>query len=178
MAIRVPAAGLRIASAATLAAALLCAVSPARAGDACDGSIQATSLRPLPSPVVLAIQATRTSPQEEKVRTRFADALQAAGVSVQPHADATMRVSFLVTAMDGGRPRQYTDFSWATGPGAAPLPPIITMTITVSDPAKGTLLWVASLQCRIKTRDPEALATQIGQVIGQTLGSHINDKSF
>ena len=165
------------AAALALVPVLVCFATAARAAGACDGSIQASALRPLPDPLTVAIQATRSAPEEEKVRQRFVDAMQASGVTVEPTGSVVMRLSFLVTAMEeGGRPRQFSDFSWASATGTAA--PIITATITLSDPQRGTLIWVATLQCRMKQRDPEALAAQLGQVIGQTLGTHVSERTF
>jgi hypothetical protein len=152
---------------------------PALAGEACDGAIEASPLQTLPTPVVITFSSPRDDARAKPVVASFEDGLRAGGVAVQPDAADELRLSFLISTEDGGQLHEYSDFSWTAAPGAADGPPP-TLTVTAGLTAKGqpTPLWVASLQCKIKTRDPVVLAQEIGQVIGEVLGKQLDQKSF
>jgi hypothetical protein len=164
---------------AASAALLACLSFPALAGDACDGAVQATGLQPLPNPLTVAFHNPRNTAQASRVGAAFVDGLRAGGVTVQPKGTVVLRLTFLITTADGHSQHEYTDFSWTRAPGAANgPPPTITVTAGLSNPGQATLLWVASLECKIKTQDPTVLAQALGQVIGQVLGQHLDQKSF
>jgi len=152
---------------------------PAMAGDACDGGIEASSLETLPTPLVIAFQDPRNTARSKIVTASFVDGLRAGGVAVQPDAADVLHLSFLITTADKGQVRQYSDFSWTTAAGAAAGPPP-TLTVTAGLTVKGqpTLIWVASLECKIKTEDPVVLAKELGQVIGEVLGKQLDQKTF
>ncbi len=162
-------------------AALLAGLAgPAVAGQACDGAIQASPLQPLPSPLVVAVDYPRKTVKASKVAATFIDGLQSAGVTVQPKAASVLHLTFLITTTGGGgQSHEYTDFSWTAAPGAANgPPPTITVTAGLTRSGQATLLWVASLECKVKTQDPMVLAQELGQVIGQVLGKQLDQKSF
>jgi len=162
------------------AAALLIVIGgPALAGEACDGAIEASSLQTLPTPLAIAFQDPLNTARSKTVTASFEDGLRASGVAVQPNAADVLHLSFLITTADGGRMQQYSDFSWTAAPGATSGPPP-TLTVTAGLTARGqpTLVWVASLECKINTLDPTVLAQELGQVIGEVLGKQLDQKSF
>jgi hypothetical protein len=167
---------LRLAAAAAL---LIVMGGPAMAGQACDGAIEASALETLPTPLTIAFTDPRDTAKSKIVTASFEDGLRAGGVAVQPDAADVLHLSFLITAASGDRVHQYSDFSWTAAPGAADGPPP-TLTVTAGLTVKGqpTLIWVASLECKIKTLDPTVLAEELGQVIGEVLGKQLDQKSF
>jgi hypothetical protein len=154
-------------------------VGPALAGQACDGAIQASALQTLPSPLVVAVQDPRNNAQSKTVVASFEDGLRAGGVTVRPDGASVLHLTFLVSTANGGQQHQYADFSWASAPEAASgPPPTLTVTAGLSTRGLATLIWVASVECKVKTRDPLALAQELGQLVGQVLGQHLDQKSF
>jgi hypothetical protein len=167
---------MRLAAAAALLAGL---AGPAMAGQACDGAIEASSLQTLPTPLAIAFTDPRNTAKSKIVTASFEDGLRAGGVTVQPDAADVLHLAFIITTADGGQTHEYSDFSWTAAPGAAAGPPP-TLTVTAGLTVKGqpTLIWVASLACKIKTQDPTVLAQELGQVIGEVLGKQLDQKSF
>jgi hypothetical protein len=161
------------------AALLMALAGPAMAGQACDGAIEASTLQTLPTPLAIAFQDPRNTAKSKIVTASFEDGLRAGGVAVQPDANDVLHMSFLITTADGGQIQQYSDFSWTAAPGASSGPPP-TLTVTAGLTVKGqpTLVWVATIECKIKTQDPAVLAQELGQVIGQVLGKQLDQKSF
>jgi hypothetical protein len=166
----------RLAASAALLAGL---AGPAMAGQACDGAIEASSLQTLPTPLAISFQDPRNTAKSKTVTASFEDGLRAGGVTVQPDAADVLHLSFLITTASGDNMHEYSDFSWTAAPGAAAGPPP-TLTVTAGLTARGqpTLIWVASLACKIKTQDPTVLAQELGQIIGEVLGKQLDQKSF
>jgi hypothetical protein len=164
---------------AMTAALLVTLAGPALAGEACDGAIEASALQTLPTPLAIAFQDPLSTARSKTVTASFEDGLRAGGVAVQPDAADVLHLSFLITTADGGQMHEYSDFSWTAAPGAAAGPPP-TLTVTAGLTARGqpTLVWVASLACKIKTQDPVVLGQELGQVIGEVLGKQLDQKSF
>ncbi len=153
--------------------------APAFAGQACDGAIQASALQTMPSPLVIAVQNPRDTAKAKLAEASFVEGLQSAGVTVQPNAMDVMHLTFLISVDNGGQIHDYTDFSWTSAPGAAQGPPP-TLTITAGVTARGqqTPLWIASLECKVKSEDPTVVAKEIGQVIGEVLSKQLGQKTF
>jgi hypothetical protein len=167
---------MRLAAAAALVVLI---AGPAMAGEACDGAIEASALQTLPTPLTIAFTDPRNTARSKVVTASFEDGLRAGGVAVQPDAADVLHLSFVITTASGDGVHQYSDFSFAAAPGAAAGPPP-TLTVTAGLTVKGqpTLIWVASLECMIKTQDPVVLAQELGQVIGEVLGKQLDQKSF
>jgi hypothetical protein len=167
-----------IARAAAAALVLIGLAGPALAGQACDGSGQASPLQNMPSPLIVAFQNTRTSAQAKQAAASFEDGLRAGGVNLQPNAPTLLHLTFLITVMGSSDlPREYTDFSW-TANAASGVQPIITVTAGLTKRGQQTLMWVASLSCKVKTQDRNVLAQELGQVIGEMLSKQLYQKSF
>ena len=169
-----------IARLAAAAALLVLLTAPALAEEACDGSIQASVLQPLPSPLVVTVENLRNTPNAPKAEASFIDGLRSAGVKVEPDAENVLRLTFLITSTGTAElPHEYTDFSWTAVPGAASgPPPTITVTVGLGGRTRPNLSWVASLACQVNTTDPTMLAQQLGQVIGEVLSKQLSQESF
>ena len=169
----------RIARIAASAAMLAGLANPALAGQACNGSVQASLLQAVPDPLVVALQNARNTAKAKQAAANFTEGLRAAGLTVQLNGASVLHLTFLVTTLgSGGQLHEYSDFSWTAAPVAAGSPPTITVTAGLTSRGMATLLWVASLECRVKTRDPTALAKELGQIIGQVLGKQVDQKAF
>jgi hypothetical protein len=162
-------------------AALLCGMAaPAFAGQACNGTVQASTLQAIPNPLVVMFQPMRFDAKARQVAASFTDGLRAGGATVQPNAANVLHLTFLVGTSGGQGPaREYSNFAWTKEPAAAGDGPMtITVSAALTNRGQLTLLWVASLTCQTKTRDPQVLAEEIGQVLGGVLGKQADQKAF
>jgi len=167
----------RIAAAAVVLAGL---AMPALGGEACDGSLQGSRLQSVPDPLTVTVEYPRKTAKAMAAAASFSDGVKAAGVSVVPDGTTTLRLTFLVTAATGAVPvQQFSDFSWAeTTASADEPPPTLTVTVGLLSHGLATLLWVASVECKVKTRDANLLARELGQVVGESLGQDVSQKTF
>jgi hypothetical protein len=166
---------------AAAVALLGCIAAPAMADDdACEGAVQASDLQSLPSPLVVAFAPMRTSPQAERIAAAFDAGLRAGGLTLQPDGASVLRLTFLFTTTGkDGQTHDYSDFEWAAAPGAADAPPpTLTLTAGLTKRGEVNLMWVATLSCTVNSRDPQALAQEVGQAIGEALAKNLSQVSF
>lgn len=157
------------------AGALLAAAgAPAWAGDACSGGYSTTAMQAMPTPVTVALAA---APENPRLAAQFVAALQASGARID--AGSPMRLTLLFTiATPQQGPLQgqvFNNFSWGDQGGnvidiAASR---LSLTAQVMDTSSYSYVWVASVQCTIKVRDAGALASELGTLIGRTLGQSV-----
>jgi hypothetical protein len=157
--------------------------SSARADRSCVGSMDGSSLQPLPNPIVVTFETPPDSTANPGLAQRFSAGLQSAGVAVAPEGQGNTRLSmtFLLapsaTAGAGAPSGTYSDFSWVSGetaPGEGQRS-IRGETLSISAEATNTasqsLAWIGSFTCTITTTDPNVLAQDLGNIVVHSLRS-------
>ena len=171
----------------------------ARAMSSCDGTFAATSLHPLPSPMVVGLDIHDASPANQKLADRFIAGLRNAGITVGDHPNVLLHIS---TSQLGGSSSQtdqgfepsYSDMSGLSGgipagmppmpnaritsPRPAPSPPLLILRIDATEGQVSRISWVASAQCRRTGSDDEQLAQDLGLVFGAVIGKRVERRPF
>jgi hypothetical protein len=165
---------------------LLGMMTHAAAAGSCAGTIQTSSLHPLPKPMVVSgATSIANSPNPELTR-RFVEGLQRAGVTVaEEGGNVTLNIAVSVTGPPGSSVKsgQYEGFGWVSGEpiAAGQTVPAIRSTIlalsaVLSDDVAITQSWLATIDCKVQTDDPGELAEDLGYSIGRAFGSDMERK--
>ncbi len=165
-------------------ATLLLVTCPAQAIETCHGTYTASPSAPLRSPLVLQFNAGTDDQNQVAIAQRFQSGMRAAGVTFDPAATVQMNVAASVSPPGAGagtpaQPGSYHGFGWAAdmSPGAAPIQSgTLTLSVSVTDLQSATIDWTGAITCTIETNDKAALARDIGELIGRTLGSSFTDR--
>lgn len=163
--------------------ALLVAFAPAaHAAQYCTGTIGTALLHPLPSPLTVAAERQLEDTANPALSQRFAQGLQSAGVRLGKTGNVTISLSAEVTppnaatAAPTGPARTYSNFDWMSGENVTPgqhaaLQGLqLTLSAQLTDNQTATISWLATINCTIQTNDAGALAEELGQEIGRTIG--------
>jgi len=131
-------------------------------------------LQQVPLPLTIALAQSPTNPELAKY---FLAALGTSGTQVDPAAKLRLSLVFTIATAASG-PLQgsiYNNFSWADQDGASIDLTASTMDIAAQlvDTSSYAFVWIASARCVLKVHDVAAVATEIGALIGRTIGRNI-----
>ena len=184
------AAGWRRAAAVVSAAVGLSLAPPiidaAHAGKLCQGEYQTSLLYAWPAGTRFGLSMRPPSDGNSSRLEAFINGLRSAAVPIDPDSTTKVHLVFSVIPTKqeqkatGMTPGVYTDLSWRSAPRTggsrsrnAPDPNLtgatLNLTVIVSDTAEHRQMWVATMQCVMKTNDAPALAQDVGNSLGQTL---------
>jgi len=172
---------------------------PAIAED-CHGTLAATALRKLPSPLVITLELRDPSEQHQKLAALFLDAMRKSGARTDGKPSARMHLSYSVVGgtqersgvggvehsldslgglSDGNVRVLPTIPSRRFGQPPPPPPPaILFLRAELSTMDSERVDWVASLQCPIGGATPEDLSVQMGALIGNIVGRSVPRTAF
>ncbi len=165
------------AAGAMLAVGLLVApAGPALAGDACKGTFMTSVMQPIPLPAKIALA---DAPENPALADHFLAGLRAGGAEVDPASPFKLGLLFTIATPSSG-PLQgttYNNFNWADNGGTLVDINASTVNITANlvDSNSAAYVWIASAQCIIKVRDGAEVATELGNLIGRTLGRNVQN---
>ncbi len=158
----------------------------ADAAGTCAGTIQTSSLHPLPKPMVVSGATSVANSANPELTRRFVQGLQRAGITVaEEDGNVTLNIAVSVTAPRGSSVKsgQYEGFDWVSGEpiaGGQMVPGIRSTTLALSavmsDNVAITQSWLATIDCKVRTDDPGALAEDLGYAIGRAVGSDMERK--
>jgi hypothetical protein len=161
-------------------------VTRVHAVDTCAGTMQTSSLHPLPNPMVVMGATSVANSATPGLTRRFVEGLQRAGITVaEDGGNVTLNIAVAVTAPRGSNVQsgQYEGFNWVSGEPLDPgqrVPGIRSTTLSlsavVSDNVAITQSWVATIECQVQTDDPGALAEDLGYAIGRAFGTNLDRK--
>jgi hypothetical protein len=161
--------------------------SGAQAARDCTGTVQASLLHPLPKPLVVGSQRNLDDATNPQLARRFTDGLQQAGITLGDRGANTtlsVAVSIATPPPDSNIAKgTYKGFNWVSGdqlPPGTRVPGILSATLSISavlaDTTAATQSWVATIDCKVQTDDPGALAQYIGSTIGRVMGQNTDRK--
>ncbi|MEJ0017945.1 MAG: hypothetical protein WDN25_15540 [Acetobacteraceae bacterium] len=160
--------------------------SGAQAQSMCAGVLRASLVHKLPTPLTVGTARNISDTANPELTRRFAEGLRKAGLTLAEQASTTLAIAVSVTAAAGSRgvtSGTYKGFEWMSGQPAAtaaPSPGIRSATLSISailtDNAATAQSWVGTLDCRVQTSDPGALAEFIGRSLGSVIGKDIDRK--
>jgi hypothetical protein len=166
-------------------------LNPALAAKTCVGTMQSTSIAPLPAPLDVGMQVENDAAGSGAAMSGFLDGMRQSGITVGGTPNTTLQLTFSVTAPPaspgaGGavlNVGSYTGFSWLGSNDPAAPPPVIdgaTLTVSVNalDNAAATISWLETVNCRITTNDAASLAHDLGSLIGGSIGKSYDNHAF
>ena len=189
----------------------LCAIAAAlgprlaAADGSCAGTYYASSLAPLPAPLVVGLQVLDDSSRNLALAARFKNGLSSAGVATAGTATARMHVSVSLfgggsgggggDAGGGNRSDNDADggFAWDNGGinqqlpdetrptflnNAPKEPQSLYLRAELRRPGADRVAWVAVLQCTVQTDDREQLAYDLGALLGPAVGKSVGTTHF
>lgn len=155
----------------------------AQAAGGCSGSMQTSLLHALPKPMIVMGTSSIGDTANPQLTRRFVDGLQKAGVTVADQGNVTLSIAVSVTAPGTGSnvvSGQYKGFDWMSGEPVAPAQTIpgirsthLSLSAVLADNVAVTQSWVATIECQVQTDDPNALAEDIGTIIGRAIGTNL-----
>jgi hypothetical protein len=164
------------------------ALSGAHAAGDCPGSLQASLLHRLPTPLTVDSARDIADTANPQLAQRFVNGLQQAGVTVADQGNATLSVAVSVSAPPSGSgiaSGTYKGFNWVSGeqlPPGGRVPGMLSATLSISavlaDNAAARQSWLVTINCKVQTDDPGALAEYIGSTIGRVIGQNIDRKAI
>ena len=172
------------------AIAMLCAAAPlsaALAGQTCSGSLRTSLIHPLPKPMTVTLQPAVQDSANPQLTQQFANGLQSAGVALSPQGNMTLNLAVSLTAAPsapaGAVSGRFKGFDWVSG---EPVPgqsvtltsANLTLGVTLADNAQSTQSWIASLTCVVRGNDSAALARELGEIVGRSIGTEQSDARF
>ena len=166
-----------------LAAALIAIASPSLAAGTCAGTIETSLLHPLPRPMVVTAATSVANSANPELTRRFVSGLQQAGVTVGNKGNVTLNIAVSVNAPAGSTiiSGQYQGFEWVSGEPLAigqTVPGLqstnLNMSAVLSDNVAITQSWLATIECRVQTDDPGALAEDLGLALGRAFGTNVD----
>ena len=126
----------------------------------CHGTYTASSLGPLPSPLVVQ-GVTASDPDQAFGAQQLQAGMQAAGANFLGTPTVQMTLVLLNTMPAADIPTQ----------GTIPLNgSTLVLSLTLANLRTYEIVWTALITCTVTTTDRAALAREIGMLIGQTLG--------
>jgi hypothetical protein len=162
-----------------LAAAIFAVGGPALAGDACSGTYMTSVMQPIPVPPTVALAE---APENPALADRFLGGLRAGGALLDPSSPLKLGLLFTLATRASG-PLQgtvYSGFNWADQGGhlADINAASVNLTVNLVDSTSAAYVWIASAQCAIKVPDAGAVAAELGNLIGRTLGRDVQNGRF
>jgi hypothetical protein len=161
--------------------------SGVQAQSLCTGTLRASMVHPLPKPLVVGTERSLQDTANPELAQRFANGLQNAGVTLGDGGNATLSMAVSVVASASGTSvtsGTYKGFEWMSGKpvgtaGAAPglRSAALSISVIVTDNVAIAQAWIATVDCRVQTDDPGALAEFLGNMIGRTMGQNIDRKA-
>ena len=164
----------RAAGAMLAAGSIAASGGPALAGDACTGTYMTSVMQPVSLPVTVAFA---DAPENPALANHFLAGLRAGGALVDPSSPLKLGLLFTLSTAASG-PLQgttYNNFNWADNGGALAdiHASIVNVTANLVDRNSAAYVWIASAQCTVKVHDGAAVATELGNLIGRTLGRSV-----
>jgi hypothetical protein len=171
-----------VACGALALAACLWFTPAARAAQLCPGTARASLMSALPSPLVIAPDASMQNSGSPDLTDQFIAGLRDAGINVGDQGTATMSLAAQVQRSGSAGTGQntatgtYNDFSWvtgeqmSTGQESAIRGAVLTMSVQVMNNASASISWVLDMTCTVQTDDAKALARELGNTIGHSFG--------
>ena len=169
-------------------------------GEVCHGTLVATALRPLPQPLVIALELRDPSDRNKELAALFTASMRSAGTKVDGAASARLHLTYSIMggAQDrggmGGVEHSIDDLGSVSDLGGQALPqmPSRRFARPAPTPVSGLLFlraeisalgservdWVASVQCQVGAATAEDLASQMGRLIGEAAGRSVPRASF
>jgi len=166
----------------------------------CHGTLAATALRKLPTPLVVTLELRDPSEQHQKLAALFLKAMRKSGARTEGKPSARLHLSYSVVggtqersgvggvehSLDslGGLPDGNVHVlptipSRRLGQPQPPPPPAILFLRAELSPMDAERVdWVASLQCPIGGATPEDLSVQMGALIGDIVGRSVPRTAF
>ncbi len=188
-----------------LAAIALClaAIGPsgAWAMSSCSGQYSAAALRPLPQPAVAALDVLDNSPRNMRLSQALTRGMNDGGMTTAGSGNVRLSVSYTLSGGGGGgygRTRNSYDqwgaqSEWGGMSGGVPMeqpgmprfgaapspgPRTLMLRADLRDAATGLPLWIATIQCQVRTSNEQQLAYDIGTLIGRSAGKRVDRSSF
>ena len=163
----------------------LAAAAPVMAAGTCAGTIRSSLLHPLPRSMVVMGTAVSTTTTSDLTR-RFSDGLRHAGVSIADEGNVTLNIAVSVTApptASNVTSGQFHGFEWISSGRVEVgqrMPDLrsadLSMSAVLSDKQAISQSWVATINCRVQTDDPGALAEDLGLTIGRAFGTDAEER--
>jgi hypothetical protein len=169
---------------------------------ACQGSLAATLLHPLPQRIVVDLDVRDRSDRNLMLADRFLQGVREAGVRVGKDATvllhvSTSRLGESLSGQGGGAERAYPELGGLAGGGMQPQlppmpatglsaaarsrpapPPLLVLRVDAASGKDARIAWVASVQCRATGSDEGEVAQELGSVIGGALGKRVERQPF
>ena len=159
--------------------------APVLAAGTCAGTIRSSLLHPLPRSMVVIGTAVSTTTSSDLTR-RFADGLRRAGVSIADEGNVTLNIGVSVTApptASNVTSGQFHGFEWISSGRVEVgqrIPDLrsadLSMSAVLTENQAATQSWVATIDCRVQTDDPGALAEELGLIVGRAFGTNVQEK--
>ena len=161
-----------------------------RAEPSCTGYLNGSVLRPLSQPVAMSLAPSAAADPNPALVQRFLDGVWKTGIStvLDGSENTILDLSFSVRDPGAGAPGPasgtYKGFNWLvgqpapSGSGQTIRGTTVLMTAEAIDAASQSLGWVGSLRCTVQVNDGGALAEDLGEVIGRSLGKSLKDERF
>ncbi len=151
----------------------------AHALDTCTGSYSASLVHPLPSPNVVQLQNVKT-----EIGDRFVTGLRRAGVVTTGRPTTRLDIVSMVIPAEGivsRHPGSYHGFGWAldTSPTAdSVVSSTLQVNMTLTNIQTMETNWIASLSCKILTKDKGRTVQSIGELLGRAVGKNLDPTQF
>ncbi len=153
--------------------------APAWAGSACQGTYMASVMQQVRLPMTFAFAQAA---ENRQLAESFLAGLRGAGAAIDPASPLRLTLVFTVTTPASGpmQGRAYNNFSWGDEKGSFQdiNASVINVTGQVMDVSSFAYVWIVSAQCTVKVHDTGAVATELGALIGRTLGRDVQDGKF
>lgn len=145
----------------------------ARPGKACTGMLSGNLISPLPTPTLLRIHVTDSSPANVALADRFKAGLTTGGALLSDTGGVAMEFATSIT----GAPEAATG-TGAVSPefglvGRLPVggePPALTMSISLMDIHLAQIDWVGYVTCKIRVPELSDVVYQLGVAIARSIG--------
>jgi len=169
----------------------------AMAMDSCSGEFSSAALQPLPQPAVIALDLSDSTPTNSTLGAAFTRGMADAGAQVPGSQPATvqLRLTYSIIGQGGSNPGQDDGSSrlWSGNSetfmqgGINPQNPdiptydsfhpaqptqsgMLILRAEARNAANGAIDWIGSVQCTLQGSDDQALAYQLGRLIGGSIG--------
>jgi hypothetical protein len=145
----------------------------------CPGTIRGSLINPLPSPLRVHPGKPIAEFNDPGLARRFFGGMQQEGISVAKAGNARLTTTFSIIA-----PRSYglpggsqPGFDWASNGHRIRSADLVALAI-LSDDREYTHSWLVTIECKIATDDPGALAEYLGRTVGRSIGKDIDEKTM
>jgi hypothetical protein len=96
-----------------------------------------------------------------------------------PDSSLVLDITFLVTDYASGSPELHTGFAWMKNRAdKVSQPPTIKLTAGLSKKDSNEQMWIATMECRIVSSDPQLIAHDMGLVLGSYFGKQVTTTKF